>query len=325
MPHGINNRSLGEKYFAYLLLYDIILTMDRTYKKSYLSVAILAMVLAFLFSQLAVTLVSVILASVKVDGTSLWCNAILNLVNQGCFLGVFFLIYTRNKEIYTRQLFHKIELLPMIICLVLGVSSLYLLSPLVNITEWALALLPLKNSGIGFKINTIGKLIYSIILLGIVPAVCEELLFRGAIFNCLRTKSNAFAIFLSSLMFAIFHMSGYQFVYPLLFGFLLGLIMLNWGNIYYCMFAHFINNLFVLISNYLQSSTTIKAPTGLEIFICVACTLLFVGLMVGFYFYGKHTNNKVENVTEKQNSLIFWVGLVCMIAIWTLVFIKGIG
>lgn len=307
----------------------------QDYKKnSYLSTAIFAFVVSFVASQLLLALGNSLLATIakyaelpiEQVSSSLWSLAFLNIINQGTFFGVFWFVYKRNKPVFSTNIFSRPNWLILIICIVTGIASLYLLSPVVNIVEWALTLIPLKSGGIGFEIDSFGRMVYALFILGLLPAVCEELLFRGAIFNCLRTKSHTFAIIMSAVMFGIFHMSGYQFVYPILFGILLGLIMSKWGNIWYCIITHFVNNAFVIVSNYLSPSGTLTAPTMFEIVICILLVALFVGVIIGFSKLKLHINKEYHDLTvAHQSQFIFWIGLVCMIVIWLLVVLSGLA
>lgn len=305
---------------------------NKSIRNSNLTTAILAFVFAFLFSQLALLFANSILAVIskkyniplETIRSSFWSIAALYLINQGTFFGVFLFLYKTRRPIFSNQLFSRPNAVVCIICILSGIASLYLLTPLVNTIEWALSLIPLQSSGLGFEINSIGRLIFSLFFLALLPAVCEELLFRGAIFNCLRTHSRTFAIVMSSLCFAVFHMSGYQFIYPILFGLLLGLIMDKWGNIWYCILTHFFNNALVLVSNYI-SSAEIGAPNTTQIVLSVVCSIVFALGIIGFSKIKYKLNmDYTSRKTESQNQIGFWLGFAGMVAIWILIFVTGI-
>lgn len=305
---------------------------NKSIRNSNLTTAILAFVFAFLFSQLALLFANSILAVIskkyniplETIRSSFWSIAALYLINQGTFFGVFLFLYKTRRPIFSDQLFSRPNPVVCIICILSGIASLYLLTPLVNTIEWALSLIPLQSSGLGFEINSIGRLIFSLFFLALLPAVCEELLFRGAIFNCLRTHSRTFAIVMSSLCFAVFHMSGYQFIYPILFGLLLGLIMDKWGNIWYCILTHFFNNALVLVSNYI-SSAEIGAPNTTQIILSVVCSIVFALGIIGFSKIKYKLNmDYTSRKTESQNQIGFWLGFAGMVAIWILIFVTGI-
>ncbi|HAH25875.1 MAG TPA: hypothetical protein DCL77_19310 [Prolixibacteraceae bacterium] len=92
--------------------------------------------------------------------------------------------------------------------------------------------------------------IYGAILkIVIIAPITEELIFRGIIMHGLmRNYSKFTAIFVSALMFALFHLNPWQFPATLVLGILLGILMVRTRNIYLCILGHAINNGLVLFS-----------------------------------------------------------------------------
>lgn len=77
---------------------------------------------------------------------------------------------------------------------------------------------------------------------GVTPAICEELLFRGLIFSGLRRLGQWPAILLSAFLFALAHSSIYRLLPTLLMGILLGYIVWRTGSILCGMIVHALNN-----------------------------------------------------------------------------------
>ena len=86
------------------------------------------------------------------------------------------------------------------------------------------------------------ELILQFIVMCLVPGVCEEFLFRGAILtNCLpfgRTN----AILISSLLFSLMHQNGEQILYAFAAGVVLGIVYERTGSIWCCTVLHVMNN-----------------------------------------------------------------------------------
>ncbi len=83
----------------------------------------------------------------------------------------------------------------------------------------------------------------------VVAPIVEELIFRGLILQGLRRNYNAFwAVFMSALLFALFHLNPWQFPATFVLGLLLGWIMLRTNNILLAIIGHSINNLLVLLT-----------------------------------------------------------------------------
>jgi len=83
----------------------------------------------------------------------------------------------------------------------------------------------------------------------IMAPVIEELIFRGIIMHGLmRNYARFTAIWVSALMFALFHLNPWQFPATFILGMVLGLLMLRTRNIFLCILGHAINNGLVLFS-----------------------------------------------------------------------------
>jgi membrane protease YdiL (CAAX protease family) len=90
--------------------------------------------------------------------------------------------------------------------------------------------------------------IMSLLVMGFVPALCEETLFRGGLQNFLyRSTGNSWlAIIVVSIIFSIVHFSFYGFLFRVLLGFILGWIYHYSGKIWLNVLAHFLNNALVI-------------------------------------------------------------------------------
>ena len=88
-----------------------------------------------------------------------------------------------------------------------------------------------------------GKPLWVLILaLGVTPAICEELLFRGLVFAGFRRLGPAAAVLLSALLFAFAHASIYRLLPTFTLGALLGYARLRSGSIVPGMILHGLNN-----------------------------------------------------------------------------------
>ena len=83
---------------------------------------------------------------------------------------------------------------------------------------------------------------YSLIL-ALLPALSEELLFRGFLLTGLRRRFRPWmAVFLSSLLFGLYHLNVFQFVPSLILGMVLGLLTIKSGSVLPAMLYHLIHN-----------------------------------------------------------------------------------
>ena len=94
------------------------------------------------------------------------------------------------------------------------------------------------------KINSFSKYIISLVLIGILPAIFEELLFRGVIQNMLTKwfKGPWAAILLTAFIFSVIHMSFYGFFVRFALGVILGLVFYYSGSLWLAIIFHFLYN-----------------------------------------------------------------------------------
>lgn len=104
------------------------------------------------------------------------------------------------------------------------------------------------------NLSNVGELLLSIVVLGFLPALCEEVLFRGGLQNYLYKSSHRkwFSIILVSLIFSLIHFSFYGFLSRFLLGMVLGLIYHDTGRIWLNILMHFINNTAAVLFMYFQ-------------------------------------------------------------------------
>jgi hypothetical protein len=90
----------------------------------------------------------------------------------------------------------------------------------------------------------VGEMLVAMLVIGILPAIGEELIFRGLLQKKLVTaiKAPHAAIWITAIIFGVFHLQFFGVVPRILLGALFGYIYYYSGNIWYPIVAHFINN-----------------------------------------------------------------------------------
>lgn len=90
-----------------------------------------------------------------------------------------------------------------------------------------------------------------IIVAGILPALCEEIVFRGTVAQSLANNRNKWAtLAISGGLFAVYHANPAQTVHQFVLGGLLTLLVLRSGSLWTSVAVHMFNNLFVIALNY---------------------------------------------------------------------------
>jgi membrane protease YdiL (CAAX protease family) len=120
-------------------------------------------------------------------------------------------------------------------------------------------------AGIFKSLGGAGYAIPLAILVGLVPGICEEILFRGYMQTRLtRAWGPVVGIALSSIVFAIFHLDPVHSAAVLALGFYLGWIAWASGSTLPAMLAHFVNNFLSVLAVTLLPEAATEAPTLTE-------------------------------------------------------------
>lgn len=100
--------------------------------------------------------------------------------------------------------------------------------------------------------NTIWGLLFNLLLMAVLPAISEELCFRGVLQKIFSEKGKTqLAIWVSAIIFSTIHFQFYGFIPRMLMGALFGYMLWWSGSLWLPVIAHFTNNAFAVITYYL--------------------------------------------------------------------------
>ena len=147
------------------------------------------------------------------------------------------------------------------------------------------------------KADNVWVLLFNILLIGILPAIGEEFLFRGVIQRVFTewTKNQHVAIWLTAILFSALHLQFYGFVPRALLGAMFGYMFVWSGNLWLPVLAHFVNNTAAVFAYYLYGKGSISIDpdsigVGTEYQIAAIFSLVFV--IVFFWFYYRYESIK---------------------------------
>lgn len=103
------------------------------------------------------------------------------------------------------------------------------------------------------KVEYLSGLLFNIFMVAFLPAIGEELLFRGVIQRIFISWTNSihWGIWISAILFSALHMQFYGFVPRMFLGVLFGYLLVWSGSIWLPVIAHFINNGVAVVIMYL--------------------------------------------------------------------------
>lgn len=103
--------------------------------------------------------------------------------------------------------------------------------------------------------KSIGGLLVNMLMIGVIAAVGEELIFRGLLQGLISdmVRNVHLAILVTALLFSAFHFQFFSFLPRFFLGVILGYLMYYGQSIWYPILAHFVNNAMGVIYYYFNS------------------------------------------------------------------------
>lgn len=191
-----------------------------------------------------------------------YAGVLASLIGELTFL-ISVPLVSKNKETTScLKLNKKPKLKAILICILIGIIALFSFLPFNNLFLYFLEKIGYDTStSSGIEMNNFGSLLLYLFILAIVPAFCEEIVFRGICYNGLKEKGKIFSILISATMFMIIHMNFTQSIYQFALGVIFAVVLNITGSLWYTMIMHFFNNGFVLIITYFTSKIDVGEAT----------------------------------------------------------------
>lgn len=145
------------------------------------------------------------------------------------------------------------------------------------------------------KMPSFGSFLYSLVIIAVLPAIAEELFFRGLLQRILvkATHSMWFGIILTAAIFSALHFEFLGFLPRMALGIIIGAIYAYSGNLWLAILAHFFNNGIQVILVYLYQLKWIKIDVTKDTptpWLAALASLVIVGALIWIF----------RSVTAKQ-------------------------
>ena len=145
------------------------------------------------------------------------------------------------------------------------------------------------------QVSTVGGLLVNIGLMALLPAVAEELTFRGVV-QGMFTRNKHVAIWAAAAIFSFVHFQFYGFIPRMLLGAMFGYMLWWTGSLWVPMLMHFVNNCAAVVVafwayNYMEEENVailemIGTEDTLLLGVFSVCIVLIMMVMYG-YFYSR--------------------------------------
>lgn len=163
--------------------------------------------------------------------------------------------------------------------------------------------------------TSLSGLVLNLITVALIPAIGEELFFRGCIQQSLHLvfRKKIISIFITAFVFSAIHMQFYGFVPRLFLGVMLGMLMEYSRSIWVPILAHFVNNAAAVFIAYLLFKQD-TADNGDSIFDIIGtrsgdvgwviASAVATGILMYSIFYFTNKNRRKPHIDEGSDPIV---------------------
>ena len=168
------------------------------------------------------------------------------------------------------------------------------------------------------------SLLLNIVVIAVLPAILEELVFRGCVLRVLRPFGDGFALVISAVLFGLMHGNIRQIPFAVIVGFILGWLYVVTNSIWWSMAVHFINNALSVCMDYMSAGMSEDGTaiffSGIIYGLAAVGALAFLILLLvrGSQYRMNHTNtclSSAEKVSATLRAPAFVISLIVFIAL----------
>lgn len=160
--------------------------------------------------------------------------------------------------------------------------------------------------------------IFALIAVAVLPGICEEALFRGAILHAFKDQKNKFVVMLIvAALFGLFHLDPYRFLPTAIIGFALTYLMIKTENFLLPVLYHIINNAVSVSAGFFQAGVdmdeALSIGIGLEtigIYLVLSAISPLLYYLIGKLLGSYDTNRKLRNGMIVLSVLLFVIGFI---------------
>lgn len=222
------------------------------------------------------------------------------------------LYFSVTKENYKEVLsLNKISLSNVILIVIMAI----LIQPIANFVSYITSYLFTNTAS--EAMNSISDVPFWFFLLisAILPAIFEEVVFRGIILSGVRSAGVLKSALISGLFFGIIHLNPHQFIYAFLIGIIFALFVIYTKSIYSSILAHFIINgtqgfiLYMSKNLYSQEELSVATQSDFSVasILYSGATAIVFGILFYFvfrYFTKKNEGNLIKSFDDAPQNLI---------------------
>ena len=252
---------------------------------NHIGFGLLVFIGVYVISQIAASLLmqaGVIAAPLVYD--PLFNTIYSTVISLLAFLGGGLVIFSaERKSVYDAISFRKPKNGDDYTLIIIGVGVCFAASYVMSYIAYILkdTVLEPKMPDVGIPKGIAGFLAY-LLMVSVIPAICEEFMFRGAVLQSLRKFGDRTALVVSTVLFALMHANLLQIPFALAAGFVMGYAALKTGSLLVPIIIHFCNNLLATLFSSFTQTFNNQTVDAFIVFAELAIIALAIVLAVKF-------------------------------------------
>lgn len=193
---------------------------------------------------------------------------------------------------------NKPGLVPLLLIAAISIPAYFVAVMLNNIMLYFLQFIGnIPNSTIPVP-GSIPELIIGILVVGISPGICEEIMHRGLMLKAYERRGSYRAIVITAIFFGVFHLDITNLLGPIFLGLIIGYYVVRTNSIYAGMFAHFLNNTIAEVLQYIyrdEPVTEYLSITGQDLVRVILLGLVGLAITAALIVvFSRKTENRVS-------------------------------
>lgn len=269
--------------------------LKEKYTKNDVGISFAIVIIAVIVVNLIVAIIAQLF---KLDYDNVVFNVVANAVNTLIIGGSAFIYAAISKTKVVKAT--KMNVKPPVAHIGWGcLATLFLITFMIPLNNWiadGIEALGLPRPSVDIEMDIVSMIFIAAIL----PAFCEEVIFRGTIAGALEGNRNKLAsLAIVGALFSVFHMNPAQTVHQFALGAFLALLLYRSGSLWTTVIVHFFNNIFVIALSAIFGESIDLFFEQNAIWLFFVGLICFAGCIAGYLF----TTKSKWKVDEEQTKI----------------------
>lgn len=266
-------------------------------------------------SMYILTLIISVFLYNRLDTSSiLLLNIVISIISL--FLVSFFYCWFSKTDLgeVIKVKWVKLELALPLIFIAIAIS--FTADYLTDIIQNNFSIFGIKNSvDLSTESSTPFESFLNIVSVCVIPALVEEFLFRGIVLGKLRFFGESFALFMSSMLFALMHGNIIQIPFAFIVGLSLAFITIKTNSILPCIIVHFLINFRSVFVSILLDNNLVAENILNNVYLIILFVLFVMGILSAAILSKRKNFFKTEEKAEYPfrttfRASIFSIGMI---------------